>query len=248
MTRFFRVQLRTSDVDAARAFYAAVFGDTPFEVVRLHDQAVARGARPHWLGFLGVAHVDRAMAAFIERGATRLSPTWVDPEGLEAATAREPGGAVVALAKPPALAFVHPELGDRSVTPAARSATGVGVDVVWHLLHTADVERAKANYAAMFGWEFKTPLDLGSLGLFHPFSWTPGAAAAGSMSDIATRSGVHPHWLFHFGVAALDPAVEAVRAGGGIVVDEVTPPGGQRIAICDDPQGAAFAMREERTR
>jgi hypothetical protein len=48
-------QLRTSDVVAAWAFYASVFGDVVIDVVPLHEQAVARGARPHWIGYLDVA-------------------------------------------------------------------------------------------------------------------------------------------------------------------------------------------------
>jgi hypothetical protein len=43
----------------------------------------------------------------------------------------------------------------------------------------------------------------------------------------------------------LDPAVDAVRARGGSVVESVVIPGGDRIAICDDPQGAAFTLRED---
>ena len=62
------------------------------------------------------------------------------------------------------------------------------------------------------------------------------------MMDIAGRPGVHPHWLFHFRVPALEPAMDAVRAGGGVVLPPVTLPGGARVAVCDDPQGAAFAL------
>ena len=65
------------------------------------------------------------------------------------------------------------------------------------------------------------------------------------MADIAGRPGVHPHWLFHFRVAALEPALAAVRAAGGLVLDPLTLPNGARIAVCDDAQGAAFALQEE---
>ncbi len=230
MTRFFRFTLRTSDVEAARAFYAAVLDAASLDIVQLHEQAVARGARPHWLGFLDVADVDAAAKAFVERGATALGPKWVNPAGLEAMTLRDPGGTVLALAKPPAEAR------------GEGAASAFGPAVVWHLLHTADVERAKANYATLFGWELGAPRDLGGLGVFHPFAWDHGGAPAGAMSDVAARPGVHPHWLFHFRVAALEPALVAVRCGGGLVVDRVTLEGGERIAVCEDPQGAAFAL------
>jgi uncharacterized protein len=229
MPRFFQITLRTIDVEAARRFYRSILGDgsSPLNVVKLHEQAVARGARPHWLGFLDVDDVERSAAAFVERGAMPLGPKWVNPEGLEASVMRDPGGAVVAVAKPP------PSM--------ARELNSL--DVVWHLLNTTDVERAKANYGELFGWEFREPVDLGNLGVFHPFAWERGGAPIGSMSAIEGRSGVHPHWLFHFRVSALDPAITAVRAAGGVVVGPITLPSGERLAICDDPQGAAFAIR-----
>jgi len=37
-------------------------------------------------------------------------------------------------------------------------------------------------------------------------------------------------------------ARDAVRAAGGLVLDPVTLPNGDRVAVCDDPQGAAFAL------
>jgi predicted enzyme related to lactoylglutathione lyase len=64
------------------------------------------------------------------------------------------------------------------------------------------------------------------------------------MSDIANRPDVHPHWLLQVRVAALEPAVQAVKAAGGLVASEITLPTGERFAICDDPQGAAFSLRE----
>lgn len=227
MTSFHRFQLRTRDVGEARAFYATALGRRRLHVVELHEQAVARGARPHWLGMLEVDDVERALSRFTERGATALSPVWKTPEGLEGATLRDPGGAVVGLAKPP---------------PGSRADDDS--DVVGYTLNTSDVERAKANYAALFGWELRAPLDLGELGVVHPFAWRPGLSPAGVMIDLAGRPGVHPHWLFHFRVDALDPAIEAIEAAGGDVLRPVTLPSGERLAIAEDPQGAAFAIRE----
>jgi predicted enzyme related to lactoylglutathione lyase len=57
---------------------------------------------------------------------------------------------------------------------------------------------------------------------------------------------VHPHWLFNFGVPALEPAIEAVRAAGGSALDPITLPDGKRVTACDDPQGAAFGLLERR--
>ncbi len=226
--RFFHFTLRTLDTTNARSFYADVLGDGVRDVVELHEQAVARGARPHWLGFLEVEDVDDATAAFLKRGATALGPKWVNPEGLEAAVLREPGGAVVALGRRRA---------------AALGTQQADTEVVWHQLNTIDLDRAKEDYSALFGWSFADPIDLGQHGMFHPFAWEPGGALVGWMTDIFGRAGRHPHWLFHFRVPRLEPAMEAVKRGGGYVVGEHTLGRGERIAVCDDSQSAAFAMR-----
>lgn len=228
MKRIFRATLRTLDVEAAEDFYHDVLGERPVGVVRLHDHAIARGAKPHWLGFIDAGDVDRAPAAFLERGATSLGPKWINPEGLEAAMMRDPGGALIALAKPP------PEL--RASAP----------EVFFHTLNTPNVAHAIATYRELFGWHFGEPIDLGSLGVFHPFSWTDGAPQVGVFGDIAGRPGVHPHWTFHYRVAELDTAIARVEAAGGSSLGPIALESGDRLAVCDDPQGAAFALYEPR--
>lgn len=226
MHRFCRYVLRTTNVAAARAFYAALLGDhgADIEIEPLPEAVAARGAPAHWLGHIGVDDVEAAARAFVERGATRLGPTRPLAGGGEVAIVRDPGGAVVAVAtRPPA--------------PAPTS-------VVWHGLNTTDLARAAACYRDLFGWEITSQLDLGPLGVHQRFTWQSGGADVGSMADIAGRPGVHPHWLFHFHVPALDPALAAVRAAGGLVIAPIELPSGDRIAVCDDPQGAAFALQE----
>src|SRR5258706_1584597 len=102
MTKFFRFDLRTTDADAARAFYAKILGHDRAVIWPLHEQALARGARPHWLGYLGVADVERATAELVERVAMRLGPTPPTGDGGPAVVPRDPRGAAAALAGPPA--------------------------------------------------------------------------------------------------------------------------------------------------
>jgi predicted enzyme related to lactoylglutathione lyase len=228
MARFFHYTLRTTDVAAARAFYDAVLGVSGADIVPLHEQALARGARPHWLGFIEVDAVEAAAAAFTALGASPLGPKWTNPQGLKAVVTRDPESALLALAKaPPQAKLPHPE-------------------VIWHQLSTRDVERVKASYAELLGWEFKPPFELAGVGPLHPFAWAPGGPVVGSFSDIAERPAVHPHWLFHFRVARLEPALQAVRAGGGLALPALTLANGDRVAACDDGQGAAFALFEQR--
>ncbi len=227
MARFCRYELRTSDVADARAFYGAVLGAPVPEVVPLPATAAARGAPAHWLGVIGVEDVEATGNALLERAATRLGQAAATGKGGAAgdvAVFRGPGGAVVGIA---------PE------RPAPS-----GPEVLWHELDTHDVERAMATYREVFGWDVDEPLDLGAAGVHYPFAWQARGPVVGSMADIAGRRGVHPQWLFHFAVPALEPALAAVRDGGGFVLATVAAPDGERVAVCDDPQGAGFALRE----
>ena len=52
-----------------------------------------------------------------------------------------------------------------------------------------------------------------------------------------------PNWTFYVRVADLEDAVGKVKANGGSIIQEpMDVPGGGRIAMCLDPQGAAFAL------
>lgn len=217
---FCRLALRTTDVPAARDFYAGLLGEVRAPIVELPAEVIARGARPHWLGHVAVEDVERAARGFVERGATRLGPTRDTPEGA-VAILRDPGGAVVAL------------------------ATGAGepqVDVAWSILNTDDLPRTSAAYCEVFGWQVTGRREFGEL-VLHDFAWGPGGPSVGSFVATAGRPGVHAHWLFQLRVRALAPALEWVRAGGGVVLAPIVLPDGSRVAVCDDPQGAAIGLR-----
>jgi predicted enzyme related to lactoylglutathione lyase len=222
--RFFHLQLRTNDTEDARSFYADVLGDGPRDIAQLDEGAVARGARPHWLGCLEVEHVDDATAALLGRGATALGPKRITAEGLELAIVRGPGTAVVAVAKP------------------ARGGGAERTEAVWYQLNAIDVERAKEDCRTLFGWWFGEPIDLGEEGVYHPFAWHRGGAPVGWMTDIFRRTGWHAHWLFHFAVSDLEASMRAVRSGGGYVTGPFSLGGDERVAVCDDSQSAAFAI------
>jgi predicted enzyme related to lactoylglutathione lyase len=224
MNRFCRFELRTTDAVAARAFYAHpdVLGAHPPVIWPLHAQALARGARPHWVGHLGVEDVPATAAAFQARGATALGPAPPTREGGAAVVLRDPGGAILALSTPPA-------------APPAPQA-------VWCALNTSDAARAAANYAELFGWRLTERGALGAAGTLQHFSWGDDGVSAGAIADLAGRPEVHPHWLFFFEVESLEAAVGAVRSNGGVALEPFELPSGRRACVCDDAQGAAFAV------
>jgi uncharacterized protein len=226
--RFCRFELRTTDVAAARDFYEAVLGRDGDGIVELPAAAVVRGARPHWLGHVGVSGVGGVgptARKLEDRGAMRLGA----PRGGEPAIFRDPGGAIVALTEE---------------TGPSRAG------VIWHHLNTVDAVSAAANYVELFGWALTEHADVESLGTARQFAWSAGEPSIGSIGDVAGRPGVHPHWTFFFGVASLDDAVGKVRTRGGLVLGPIAlrSANGARIAVCDDAQGAAFGLMESENR
>jgi predicted enzyme related to lactoylglutathione lyase len=225
--RFCRYELRTTDVDAARAFYADLLGE-PFwgegiDVVPLPAQAAARGAPPHWLGHIGVDDVEEMSGRFVASGAERLGPVAHLAGGGSRAILRDPFGAILAVS---------------SVKTAPRAER-----VVWHVLHVQDEAPAFALYASLFGWTPLEALDLGrERGRHLTFTWDDSGRAVGSAANTASRREVHPQWLFFFGTDDLERSLAIVRARGGLTLATMHTSSGDLVAACDDPEGAAFAL------
>jgi predicted enzyme related to lactoylglutathione lyase len=230
MCPFCRYELRTTDVEGAQAFYMDLFGRDfwrdSIEVRPLPAPAIARGAPPHWLGHIHVDDVVGTMLRFIERGATVVGPR---PQGGDAAQVllRDPNGAMLALTS-------------SGTHDAARR-------VAWHLLTARDAGQAFPVYAELFGWRQCDAYDLGpERGRHVSFTWDGADQATGSISNLAQRPHVHPQWLYFFPTASLEHALSKVRRHGGLTLPPMKNGRGNLVAVCDDPQGAAFALYEVR--
>lgn len=229
---FFRYSLRTTDVDAARAFYATALGlelpagassSSLLDAWPLHEQARARGAPAHWLGHLAVADVDAMVSQLLERGGERLGPTVRAPDGARFATLRDPAGAVVAVRE--------------------ASSPFSGAPIAWHQLHTEDADQSWAMYAALFGWSLVGIVDVADpVGGHRLFAWEDGGESVGSVANTARWPGVHPHWLFYVPVRDVEAVADRVREGAGRAMTPVTMADGARLCACEDPQGAAFGI------
>jgi predicted enzyme related to lactoylglutathione lyase len=172
-----RFVLRTTDVPAARSFYAALLGHDRFSVVPLHEQALARGARPHWLGQIEVDDVESSVRAFVEHGAQALNPIAAFPDGRRFAVLRDPGGAIVGLTSP----------GPLDESPA----------IVWHQLSTNDRARVEKAYTTVFGWRLTDIVMHPEHGEFQNFAWPGKEGDAGAIVDITGRPERHAGWLFY---------------------------------------------------
>jgi predicted enzyme related to lactoylglutathione lyase len=235
-------ELRTKNVEAARAFYTDVVGldirdeagrlglrvggHLVGEVSTLPERAAALGAPSHWLGHISVPDVEAAAHRWVALGAERLGPSRRSPDGTDVAIVRDPFGTVVAL--------------------TSRTQPEAHVGPAWHELHTQDHQRASSMYADLFGWRPTEAFDLEhKRGTYQMFSWPGAAHSVGGMLSSVRWPGVHPHWLFYFQVDDLDRSLrETVSRGGSVSDGPHVMPSGARVAPCEDPQGAAFALQE----
>lgn len=243
--------LMSTDPDGAKEFYGKVVGwtITPFDaggqpydmwttsdtsiggVMRLPADAQAGGVPSHWLGYIATPDVDATAALATARGGGVVVPPQDIPTVGRFAVLRDPFGAVFC-----------------GFTPAGDSAHHGGRprpgEISWHELMTDDYERALAFYSELFGWEKSTAMDMGEAGVYQLFR-RPGAA----MDDggIMNRPPEMPAsaWMYYINTDDLDGALETVKAEGGQVLHgPMVVPGGDRICVCMDPQGAAFALHE----
>ena len=249
-------ELMTSDVAAAKSFYADVNGwdlqEMPMPgmtytianaggtavagLMALPDQVRDAGGRPGWIGYVAVDDVDAGAAAFArDGGMVHRAPDDIPGVGRFAVVA-DPQGAVLCLFKgsDPEPAAPKPLM--------ARPPGHAG----WHELLAFDHAALFDFYAGQFGWTRDTAVDMGGMGVYQLFAHG-GAAIGGMMNKPAEVPA--PFWLYYFITDGIDEAAERVKAGGGTVINgphEV--PGGMWILQCLDPQGAIFALVGPRKR
>jgi len=246
--KFVWYELMTSDSKAAESFYRSAIGwDTkdsgmadrsytllsagPTMVAGLMpipEEARVMGARPAWIGYIGVDDVDACVARLkTAGGSVHRAPDDIPGIGRFAVVA-DPHGAAFILFK---------GAGGEAPAPAA---PGTPAHIGWHELHAGDCESAFAFYAGLFGWTRAEAIDMGPMGVYQTFA-TGGVPVGGIMTR--TSETPVPFWLYYFNVEAIDAAVARVgKAGGRMVNGPHQVPGGSWIAQCIDPQGAMFAM------
>jgi hypothetical protein len=221
--------LKDSDMaDFAYTMFSA--GATPVGgVAALPEEARRMGARPGWIGYLGVPDVDAYAAKAAAAGARVIRPAADLPGVGRFAVLGDPDGAGFVLFK-----------GKPAADPRERLAVDAPGNVGWRELRAGALDRAFAFYSGLFGWTKTRAMDMGPMGAYQVF-----ATADGQPGGMMAKTGdaAAPFWLFYFNVEAVDAAVQRVAAAGGRVVTgphEV--PGGGWVARAVDPEDAPFAL------
>ena len=247
---FIWYELMTSDPDAAEAFYGAVVGWKMADagqpgmrytilsagdrgmggLMALPAEACKAGARPGWLGYVGVPDTDKAAKRIVEAGgAIHRGPADIPDVGRFAVVA-DPGGALFQLLTPL----------PRQDAPPPAEPTALGL-VSWHELYSGiGQEAAFRFYSGLFGWETAELMDMGPMGKYRIFA-ADGVPMGGMMDKPEDMPG--SAWSFYVNVDGIDAAVERIEANGGRVsMGPHDVPGGSWIVQALDPQGAAFAL------
>lgn len=241
--------LATSDVAAAKAFYASLFGWEPedlsageagsFTLLRSEGKEVAilylqqpearaAAARPHWTSYISTADADADAARARELGGAAVfrAPFDVLDAGRVAAI-QDPTGAIVSLWQPRA------RIG-------ATLVNEVGA-LCWNEFATIDVERAKSFFRELLGWQYQSD-DRGYVLIVNA-----GSLNGGMREQTAHERGSPPNWLPYFAVEDADEGVRTAAQLGGRVLAPTAALRGGRVAIVTDPQNAAFALFEGET-
>ena len=234
------VDLATTDLDAAVAFYRQLFGwegaDTGAEsghytLMSKEGRLVAaitpaaHGGPPWWTTYVNVADADAtAQRAEAAGGKVLAGPMDVMAAGRMAVFS-DITGAAIAIWQP------GEHLGAQLVNEPG--------SFVWNELNTSDLDRSRAFYGDVFGWKWAGSDT-------YAEAQVDGRTVAGVMPRPETMPAEVPdNWLVYFATADLDadidrlPALRATVAVGPMEIE-----GTGRFAIVVDPQGAVFGLFE----
>lgn len=239
------VDLQTTDQDAARSFYADLFGwkydDRPMGEGVVYSQAVvndgavaaiapqspelaAAGAPPTWNTYLAVDDVDATTAKVAAAGGqVGMAPFDVYDAG-RMAFVLDPAGAAVALWQ----AGEH--IGATVVNEHGA--------LIWNELTVPDPAATTGFYEQVLGVTAQSQ-DYGSGQTYTTFV-VGDRSVAGAITPM--MEGVPPHWHVYFGVDDVAESAARVTAlGGTVLAGPMDTPVGP-MATVRDPQGAVFSL------
>ena len=239
------IDLATTDLNAAKSFYGALFGwdatDMPAgdqgiytmlskngkDVAGLYElspEMAAAGVPPNWTTFITVADVDAAVEAVRAAGGAVVTEPFDVMTSGRMAVAQDPSGATFAMWQ-----------AKQSIGSYLINEPGA---LMWNELQTNDTAGAESFYAEVFGWKAETTDMPGG-----PYtSFQVGDRAVAGMMEIRPEWGpVPPNWSIYLAVADCDASIEkAVSLGATLEMEPMDVSEAGRFALLQDPQGAYF--------
>lgn len=238
------IDLATSDVAGAKAFYHGVFGweadDIPIDtggvytmfridghtvagMGELSPDLVAQGVPSNWTSYVKHSDVDRIAEKVTAAGGQLMFPPMdVMTEG-RMFMATDPTGAPFGVWQP------KEHIGAEIVNQPN--------SLVWNELQTRDAASSQAFYEAVFGWA--TSYDENGYGMYAADE----RIQAGMLLLDAGMGSIPPHWQAYFMVDDIQATVEKIQSLGGAVHVPIFPMGQMgQAAVVADPQGAVFTI------
>jgi predicted enzyme related to lactoylglutathione lyase len=240
-------ELATSDLDAAKRFYVALFGWTfvdndmgpelgVYTVLQLggRDAAAAyklmpgmmkAGVPPHWGSYIAVENVDESVKKAEGLGGKVLLPPCEAGENGRMAVLQDPTGAAFSLWQ-----------GRKSPGAAVIGEPG---SLGWTQLNVHDTGTAREFYTGLFGWQGQEdPIPGGRTYT----TWRQGEHMVGGMMPMPEAAGP-AQWLVYFAVAGVEEShAQAISLGASSLVPPTPIPRDSQFAVLADPQGAPFAI------
>ncbi len=236
-------ELSTTDQDAAKAFYGALFGwsavDFPMgesdvysmmqvdghdvaAIAKQPQQQAAAGVPSLWNSYVSVLSADATAERAKELGAAVHAPPFDVMEAGRMAVIQDPQGAYFMLWEP------RGHFGAALV-----NAPGA---LVWNELQSPDVDASASFYGELFGWEIQ-PFE----GMQERYLGIRNAGGAnGGIREL--MPGTPPNWLVYFGVEDVEAGLAKVQELGGGALTPVIDIQMAKLAVVHDPQGAVFAL------
>ncbi len=247
---FIWYELMTPDPEGAKRFYEDVVGWTIGDpapgggveyrmigtadgghaggVLTLTKDMTDGGARPIWLGYLGVDDVDAAVEKAVAAGAKVQMPAFDAPGVGRIAMILDPQGVPIYLMR-----------GASDADSNVYQRRGLG-HVAWNELMTSDREAALDFYGSHFGYVKEGGMDMGpEMGEYSFISH--GGETVGAVMNASPES--PKAWQFYVRVSDVDAAAGKIAAAGGqVLFGPADVPGGERVLCGLDPQGATFGL------
>ncbi len=241
------VDLSTTDMEGAKAFYSALFGwETTDTLInadmggvytnfklngynvagggQISPEMQAQGMPTFWGSYVKHDDADAIAERITAAGGTLMMPPMDVMEEGRMVMAVDPTGATFGVWQP------RNHIGAELVN--------IPNSLVWNELATRDTAAAAAFYQAVFGWTGET--DANGYTTFI----MDGRRHAGMMElDSNWDPNTPANWTVYFAVDDLNATVaKAQQLGGNIIMPSISAGEVGTLAIIQDPQGATFAV------
>ncbi len=233
----------STNVDAARPFYTALFGWTVEEVPMGNDQMYsflkqaghtataiapmlpemqAQGIPSHWNTYVTVDDVDSLPDKVTAAGGTVIVPPFDVFDNGRMMAVQDPTGAMINFWQP-----------KNHIGAYIVNAPGA---MVWNEIATRDTERAKTFFGDVLGWTFQQ----GQVP-FYTYIHNNGRLNGGILQMDEMWGDMPPHWQVYFAVADVDDVARRAQELGGKILSGPDDSSAGRFVVIADPAGAMFS-------